>query len=322
MKKIILFVTIFFLSLVSVHGQSLEELQVINNKSKSPFTKPEMLDQLMIALRKYSINSLKNEDTLLLETYRNISSAYMANNHFKQAYEVYINYIKRKEEMLLADKKTYLTNTVFSVTSRQQKDLKEENELKTTLKQLKEDNENLASKRLSFKSNFSLLLIILTSIFAIMLVIAGIRKMSLRSKLQQNRDRMKSIHRLAVIGNFSIGLGTSIKYVIKTSQEQTLSLHQNLKKQDQNYPPVRQAVQIIAEIEKIYMKIAVLITFFLFLNLSSFCETCQLQTNSKTFQIHKTMRPFVNKIDRPYLKKKVQEIPVQKQSGNRKKIKE
>ena len=256
MKKIILIIVIFVSTFAPVYPQNPDELQSINNNSKVQFVKPEMLDQLMIALRKYETEPVRRQDTLLLDTYRNISSAYMANNHFKQAYEVYIKYINIKEDMLSADKTVSINEAINSVSSLQQKDEKNEIELQTKLNQLKEENELLAMKQLSFKRNFSLALIILTSIFAIMLVSSGIRMISLRSKLQQNRDRMKNIHRLAVTGNFSSGLRTSMKTVLKTSEGQTSELHQIFKKQEQSFSPVKQANQIISGIEKTFKEIS------------------------------------------------------------------
>ena len=244
-----------FSSFVSF-GQSYDELQTINDKSKSQFVKPESLDQLMIVLRKYEASQVRSQDTLLLDTYKNISSAYMANNHFKQAYEVFQKYIIRKENMLSADKSDFLNQNISSVTSRKQKDDNEEMELQSRLKQLKEDNAHLDVRQNFFKRNFSLALIILTAIFALVLVNTGIRMMNLRSNLQQNRDRMKSIHRLAVTGKFSSGLISGLNSVLKSSEEQTRELGDDLKKQEQILTPVKQANQIFSGIEKSFKEVS------------------------------------------------------------------
>lgn len=251
MKKL-LFVIILVFPFVFVYSQSMDELQVINNKSKNQFVKPEVLDQLLIALRTYEENSVRAQDTLLLDTYINISNAYVANNHFKQAYQVFYKYLYRKEVMLSEYKTSFIADAINSVSSRQQKDEAEEMELQKKLNQLKADNDLLAAKRLAFKSNFSLALIILSSIFAIMLVIAGIRKMGLRSKLQQNRDRMKTIHRSAVLGKYSDGLRIEMNNVLETSKIQVIELRELFKKQEQNFSPVKQANQIISRIDKIF----------------------------------------------------------------------
>ena len=64
------------------------------------------------------------------------------------------------------------------------------------------------------------------------------------------------------------------------------------------------------------MKIIILISFILCMELFSYSGSCQAQTNSKDFQIHKSKRVFVNKKDRPYIKKQVMEQPVQKKSAD------
>ena len=256
MKKIIFIIAIFTCAYSGSNAQTMEELHSIYSKSKFQFVKPETLDQLMIALRKFEADPIRNQDTLLLETYKSISSAYMINNHFKQAYEVFNKYIRRKEEMLAADRTVLINKAVKSFTAKQLSDEKEEMELRTTLNQLKDDNESLTSKRQSFKRNFSLALIILTSVFAIMLVSAGIKAFSIRSKLEQSRNRMKNIHRQAVIGNFSTSLIPNFSAVLKASSIQIKELHQLLKKQDQSFSPIKEASQIITQVEKHYDEIS------------------------------------------------------------------
>ena len=128
MKKLVLTFFIIATPLIAVFAQSQEELQTMNNKSKFQFVRPETLDQLMIALRKFETEIERSQDTLLLDTYKNISSAYMANNHFKQAYEVYNKYLNRKEAMLSAYKSDVISKAIQSVSDRLQKNEKEENE--------------------------------------------------------------------------------------------------------------------------------------------------------------------------------------------------
>ena len=250
MKKIIFIYVIIISAYPVCKAQTMEELQSIKSKSQLQFVKPETLDQLMIAIRGFETEPVRNQDTLLLETYKSISSAYMINNHFKQAYEVFNKYIKRKEAMLSADKKILINKAVNTFNAKQLSDEKEEKALQTTLNQLKDDNESLTSKRLSFKRNFSLALIFLTSVFAIMLVSAGIKSMSIRSKLAQSRNKMRNIHRQAVIGNFSKSLIPNLNAVFKACSNQTKELHQLLKKQDQSFLPVKEAIQQLSQVEK------------------------------------------------------------------------
>ena len=247
------FVITFLLLLFRFNGftQSIEDLQRINSKSKTLFVKPEILDQLLIDLRTFENSPQRELDTLLLETYHSIASVYMANNHFKKAYEVFTKYLNRKEAMLLADKKASVDRIINSVSGRQQVDINIESDLQKKVAQLKIDNELLESRRKSFKRNFSFALIFLTGIFAIMLVSGGVRLMTLGSTLQQNREKMKNIHRKAVVGGFTEGLESSIKTNLSKIEEETKELQQSLKKQEQSFSPAKQANQLLAGIEKV-----------------------------------------------------------------------
>lgn len=70
-----------------------------------------------------------------------------------------------------------------------------------------------------------------------------------------------------------------------------------------------------------FMKIIIIITIILGLGFSAFCIPYPDQSNSKTFQIHKSKRVFVEKKDRLYLKKKNIENNKHKQSGDNQKKK-
>jgi hypothetical protein len=255
MKKYLLITLLVVLSFPDLYSQSLDRLQALNAKSKVQYVTPEALDQLLIELRQYEKDPINGQDTILLDTYRSVISAYMANNHFKQAYDVYSRYLDYKENMLSEDKKTSINNAIASVSIRQQKDEKEKADLETKLNQLKEENDGFTSKRIGFKRYFSFGLIVLSSIFAIMLVSAGIRMISLRSKLRQSRDKMKNIHRIALAGELENGLTLSMRNSLKSIYDQTKEVQQLLKKQELNSNPVKQANQVIAGIDKIYKEV-------------------------------------------------------------------
>ena len=97
--------------------------------------------------------------------------------------------------------------------------------------------------------HFSLFLIILSSVFAIILVSAGVKLINIRSSLQQNRERIKSIHRLAVIGKYSDGIKTSFKANFDKIDVQTKELQMLLKRHGQNHSAVKQGTHLISGIE-------------------------------------------------------------------------
>jgi hypothetical protein len=184
MRKIIL---AFFFIIVNVisYGQSMDELQSINRKAKVLFVTPDALDRLLIDLRPFENPVNHKLDTLILDTYDAIASGYMANNHYKRAYEVYEKYVSRKEEMLYADKLNAISSINNNFAGKEQVNDRKVKELQTHLNELQNDNENLISSRQSFKRYFSFALILLTGIFAVMLVTAGIQMMNIRTALQK-----------------------------------------------------------------------------------------------------------------------------------------
>jgi hypothetical protein len=210
MRKI-LFVQLLFLVLsASSYAQSMEDLRSINSRAKDSFIPPDKLDQLVNALRKYEENPLPDQDTLLLETYKVIVNSYMVNNHFKQAHQLFTRYLAYKEKMLAKDKADAINRVMNTVAERSRNDETEYRNLQNQVSELKKGNENLESRRLNFKRNFSFALIFLSAMFAVMLVGSGVKMMNLRSKLNQNRERMKSIHKSAVTGKYDEGLRNSL----------------------------------------------------------------------------------------------------------------
>ncbi len=99
-----LFLIIFLLSGLDNQAQSIQELETIHTKAKMQYVKPEVLDGLVSALKRYENDFVPGQDTLIMESYRIIVSAYMENNHFKQAYETFNRYLEYKEKVLSQDK--------------------------------------------------------------------------------------------------------------------------------------------------------------------------------------------------------------------------
>lgn len=250
MRTKILLMMILLSGIQNINAQSIEELQVVTTKVKDPFVKPEFLDRLMIGLRQYETSPVPGQDTLLMDIYKTISASYATNNHFKQALEVFNRYLSYKEKMLSNLKVQSVQKAMNSVFLKQQNDDNQQISLQNQLRQLQLDNEALESKRSSFKRNFSFFLIILSSIFAVMLVGVGIRMISLRSKLRQSQDRLKKIHSLSVLGNFEPGIRSSMRTSVLKIENDVKNLQTDLKKHEQNFPPAKQGMQIVSGIEK------------------------------------------------------------------------
>lgn len=240
MKK--LFLLLLLSAVYSInYGQDLSELQTINSKSKTIYIKAEALDQLMISMRPFENKHGAGIDSLLMDTYLTISKGYADNNHFKQGYEVYNKYLNYKIESLELYKSMTVTAAATSINDRRQKDNSAQLELQNTINQLTIDIDNLGSDRSAFKKYFSFGIIILSLIFASLLVNYGIKFNNLKNTIKENKDAMHVNHRLSTLGHFSKGYqvetGKSIVNIENTiaqiKSELKNSTDANFKKADQ-----------------------------------------------------------------------------------------
>lgn len=245
-----LFLIIFLLSGLDNQAQSIQELETIHTKAKMQYVKPEVLDGLVSALKRYENDYAPGQDTLIMESYRIIVSAYMDNNHFKQSYETFNRYLEYKEKVLSQDKVVTINDAISSAGIRQEKDDLEEKDLSSQLTTLIDQNNELDSKHKNFKRNFSFILVSLSAVFAILLVSGGISLLRQRSELQKNKQRMKVIHRRAVTGNLEEGLNLSMIGGLKDAELHSKQLLEMLKMHEEVFPPAKQASDLLASIDK------------------------------------------------------------------------
>lgn len=221
----ILYIFPFFLMLsTSLIAQPGAELNEIHEAAKTLYVKPETLDRLMIRMRSIEANIPEDQKDLLLETYRIISDQYVANNHYSQAYQVQLKYTDLKEHYTANKFTNAVDTTRRSIQLRRTNDGTELMNLQNQVQQLQIDNDLLISKRLGFRKYFSLIIIILSSLFAIMLVRSAVRLYSIRNQLKENRESMKSVHRIAMIGSLGAGLAGKIRQDTINTEESSREL--------------------------------------------------------------------------------------------------
>lgn len=239
--------------MTSVFATLTDELGTFNYRAKVKFVSAEALDQLLIDIKTVEVapgaDSLN--DYLLMDTYRSIASGYSANFHFRQSYEVFRKYLIYKENLLAIQKLSAINNILSSISVRELLDERKMKDHVFKFSKLENEKQNLESELFRWKRNISISLLILSSIFALMLVSSGIKLFSRRSKIRQNRDKIKKIHRAASIGNMEPGLSASIQKTFETVRERTQELkgeHANLQSQ---FPSSDKEKQILSNIEKI-----------------------------------------------------------------------
>lgn len=204
MKKIILTILLNAICYFN-YGQDLATLQMLNSKAKVIYIKAEALDQIMISLRPFEDVHGNGIDSLLMDTYKVISQGYADNNHFKQGYEVYNKYLNYKIESLRLYKLNTVSTAANSINSRKQKDDAAQVDLQNTISQLQIDIDQLESQRSGFKKYFSFGVILLSLVFAGLLVNYGVKFNNLRNQIKENKESMLASHRLSTVGRFAEG---------------------------------------------------------------------------------------------------------------------
>ncbi len=215
---------LLLLQCTSAGAQKAGELNEIYEAAKTLYVKPETLDRLLIRMRSIEADLPEDQEALLLETYRIISDQYVSNNHYSQAFQVQLKYTELKENYTARKFTKAIDTTRKNIQLRRTTDGTELMNLQNQVQQLQIDNDLLISKRLSFRKYFSLIIIILSSLFAIMLVRSAVKLYGIRNQLKENRDRMKSVHRLAVIGSLSNGLAGRIRLDTISTEESSREL--------------------------------------------------------------------------------------------------
>ena len=205
MKKITILLFIFLGSYLGSQGQANSDLEQINAKSKTIYIKPEVLDNLVISLRPIEMMHGKGIDTLMLETYKNISKGYADNNHFKQGYEIYDRYINYKIEMLNQQKLAAISAAAQSISNRKKKDDSAQIVHQNNILELQNNIDNLSSNIISFKKIFTIVIVALALLIAGLLVSTNLKLNNLKKQIEENKNQIKINHRLSTLGKFSKG---------------------------------------------------------------------------------------------------------------------
>lgn len=208
-KKGIFIILLISLSrLVTAQESPVPDLAALNSAAKNPYVKVESLDKLQQDLGYFNEHPVhgKEQQQMLLDTYRSIANGYSVNNHYKQGYGIYQKYLDLKERFLTAEKTEAVSSLVHGLEEKQSKD---ENELvskQNEIQQLELDNKYLDAQRKAFKQYFSFGVIALTVLFSFLLLQAGLKLNKIRNDLKTGRDRLKTIHRYATLGRLKSGL--------------------------------------------------------------------------------------------------------------------
>jgi hypothetical protein len=231
-RYLVLFCMLFAAGLVKAQDTTaVTDLQQLNAAAKGQYVTVETLDRLQRNLRYFDEHPVpKDQQQLLLDTYRAIAAGYLANNHFKQGYGVYQKLLVLKESFLSTEKSEAITKANSHIEEIQRKDEDELAKVQNEIRQLETDSDYLQAKRKGFKKYFSFIIVTLTVVFAFLLLQAGLKLNKIKSELNAGRERLKTIHRIATLGKLKSGVLLSVNAALsaikKLSEESSAQLEQ------------------------------------------------------------------------------------------------
>ena len=226
---------------------------------KDPHCPAEAVDRALPALQAIEASLPLDADSagmakgLFLEA----SRAYARNYHFKQALLVYKGYLGLNDTLASREKAA----AVAALQQRQDSAAAGLNaavsEKKGLLKSLRTDIEVWQRMNGRFSRNYSLVIILMTAVLAMIFIRINLQASRARNRLQENRKQMSDMQRIAVIGRFSDGaahaLRTTGQSLGQAAREATGEVASS------SLPPdlaaaIRQALQEVQDAEKALAK--------------------------------------------------------------------
>src|SRR5215203_2677210 len=179
-KSIFFFVILFILSgLAFSQAPDLDRL-IANITVAAPPV--EALDNAAIQLHYFdSIAPTPQQEVKMLTAYKALSAGFAANVHYKQGYNVFQKYIKLKEKILAREKAGAITSLQNEYQLKDKADEDKVVQLQNEVAQLNMDAESFISKRKGFKNIFSIIIVILSMLFAASLFRSGVKLKNLNA---------------------------------------------------------------------------------------------------------------------------------------------
>lgn len=190
----------------SDHGQILTTL-------KDPHVSAETVDALLPqlqALEKQAILS-KDSQQVAQDIFLQAAYAYARNFHFKQGLLVFQGYINMKDKFTALDKTNAVSELLAKNNHRQEQLNDEITKKKNAVDQLNIDIESWKKLNGKFSRNYSLVVILLTAVLALVFIRINMHTVRAKNKLRDNRNQMSEMQRMAVLGRFHDGTKAFLK---------------------------------------------------------------------------------------------------------------
>ena len=182
-----------------------------------PATSVDALLPQLQALEKKEIIS-RDSQQVALDIFLQAAYAYARNFHFKQGLLVFQGYLAMKDKFYSLDKSAAVKGLLAQNEKRQEELNSELTKKKNAVDQLNLDIESWNKLNGKFSRNYSLVVILITAVLALIFIRININTVRAKNNLRDNRDKMMERQRLASLGRFYEG---SLAY-LKSSAKQIL----------------------------------------------------------------------------------------------------
>ena len=222
MKKLKLSFLLAAMALLSigVWAQGSASTEQMLSTLKDPHAPAASVDALLPQLQALEKMEITNPDSqqVALEIFLQAAYAYARNFHFKQGLLVYQGYLAMKDKFYFLDKSAAVKGLLAQNEKRQEELNSELTKKKNAVDQLNLDIESWNKLNGKFSRNYSLVVILITAVLALIFIRININTVRAKNNLRDNRDKMMERQRLASLGRFYEG---SLAYM-KSSAKQIL----------------------------------------------------------------------------------------------------
>lgn len=172
-------------------------------KASAAYVPMNDLDGLSNALSRMDGLSLTtDEQKTFLECHKLIAQHYVNNYHFKQSADVLQRYLTIKESILKNQLIAIVDSTNKNINTRKQKINEGIGIKESQISSLQADISSLENSNGHFKKYFSIGIIALVVLFALVLLRFSLQAGKARAELKKNQEQMKANANVALLGKF------------------------------------------------------------------------------------------------------------------------
>ena len=211
MKRIVA-VLFFLIGLSAMVVAQAPDLDRLISNITVPAPPVEALDQAAIQLHYFdSVSPTAEQEAKMLVAFKALSNGFAANVHYKQGYNVFQKYLTLKEKILAREKAQVISKLQGEYAQKDKADEDKVVSLQNEVAQLDLDTDGFLSKRSGFKNIFSIIIVILSMLFAASLFRSGMKLKNLNTETKENQEKLLENHRIASLGYLADGIPSAMK---------------------------------------------------------------------------------------------------------------